>query len=108
MEPSEGDSIFNYDRDIRKKTKIRMSLGALPRQNMTMSAEAIEAEKRTSNMSKLLQKYKSNPEDVIQDAKRMNYKRMQKHSAYTNGNGYKCHAIQSQMKHVTRKKAILD
>ena len=54
MEPSEGDSIFNYDRDIRKKTKIRMSLGALPRQNMTMSAEAIEAEKRTSNMSKLL------------------------------------------------------
>ena len=27
VEPSEGDSIFNYDKDIRKKTKKRMSFG---------------------------------------------------------------------------------
>ena len=38
----------------------------------------------------------------------MNMKRMQKQSAYTNGDGYKCHAIQASMKNVTRKRAILD
>ena len=37
VEPSEGDSIFNYDKDIKKKTKLRMSMGAMPRQNMNMT-----------------------------------------------------------------------
>ena len=44
-------------------------------------------------MRKQLETYKNKPEDIIQDAKRHNYKRMQKQSAYTNVDGYKCHAI---------------
>ena len=46
-------------------------------------------------MRKKLEQYKASPEDVIQDAKRFNYKRMQKQSAYTKVDGYKCSAIQA-------------
>lgn len=61
-----------------------------------------------SPLRKKLEHYRNNPEDVIQDAKRFNYKRMQKQSAYTNVDGYKCSAIQAQMRSTNRKKAILD
>ena len=108
VEPSEGDSIFNYDRDVIKKTKARHSLGSIPRQNFTASQEDIQKALEDSPMQKLLQRYKQSPEDVIQDAKRQNYKRMHKHSAYAKANGYKCSAIEAQMKNVSRKRAIVD
>ena len=108
VEPSEGDSIFNFDRDIAKKAKLRDSLGQIPKQSLKMSADQQDRFKEKSPMRKQLESYKNKPEDVIQDAKRHNYKRMHKQSAYTNVDGYKCHAIQAQMKNVTRKRAILD
>ena len=41
VEPSEGDSIFNYDRDMKKKWKMRASLGPHVRSNILLSqAEA--------------------------------------------------------------------
>lgn len=108
IEPSEGDSIFNYDRDIKKKAKLRASLGNIPKQSMLVSPEQQEAIKQQSPLRKKLEQYRVCPEDVIQDAKRFNYKRMQKQSAYTNVKGYKCSAIQAQIKNVSRKRAILD
>ena len=54
IDNSEGDSIFNYDKDMRKKTKMRISLGAQPRQTFNMSAERLELDRGNSNMSQML------------------------------------------------------
>lgn len=42
------------------------------------------------------------------DAKLDKIKRMQKQSAYVQGDGYKCSAIVAQMNNVQRKRAIVD
>ena len=62
----------------------------------------------STGLTKMLQRYKSNPADVVTDAKLVTYKRMAKQSAYLQGNGYMCSAIKDQLKNTTRKQAIGD
>ena len=72
IDQSEGDSIFNYEKDVKKKTKERLGLGmaSLPRQSFQRDEVQVKEALRNSSMNQMLRHYKSKPEDVIQDAKR--------------------------------------
>lgn len=60
VEPSEGDSIFNFDKDMRKKAKVHARLaGSVPRESYQNTSADVEMQKSQSKMSMLLQKYKA-------------------------------------------------
>ena len=59
-------------------------------------------------MSQMMLKYQQRPAEQVIDAKQENYERMQNHSAYLKTPGYKCEAIQRQIRHVSRKRALFD
>ena len=56
----------------------------------------------------MIQRYKARPDEFVKDAKRQNFKRMEKQSAYIRTQGYKCAAIVEQLKATSRKKAYPD
>ena len=76
VEPSEGDSIFNFDNDVAKKTKKRIKLGPVATQNFISTKETSEVDRHNSKMNQQLNKYRKNPELVELDAKMDNIKRM--------------------------------
>ena len=43
MEPSEGDSIFNLEKDLRKKAKMQAKLGQVPRESFYVSKAEVES-----------------------------------------------------------------
>ena len=76
IENSEGDSIFNYDRDMLKAAKQRKKLGEAPRETFYKNKEQVAAESRNQTLNKMLERYRSSPDEKIKDEIKMNMKRM--------------------------------
>ena len=80
-DPSEGDSIFNRERDMKIQEKLLLETrgGHMPDENMNRTKYQVET---------LRQRSLKKPDEIIERTKRLNLQRLENESAYIASKGY--------------------
>ena len=80
-DPSEGDSIFNRERDMKIQEKLLLEQrgGHMPDENMNRTKYQVET---------LRQRSLKKPDEIFERTKRLNLQRLENESAYIASKGY--------------------